>query len=96
MTKGEIVLVKSSGGEPLARIVCGEYENGVLICSEGEFTSWQDDDIEPLMVRCQWEHVYKYDKKLFQELREIAYNEECEEAKLNQLWKLANPYYERI
>jgi hypothetical protein len=92
MATGDIVLVKSLGAEPLVRRIYSEsMEETSLICTEEEYACWESDNIEPLAVACPKRKIFRYDKNLFQKMREILYNQG--QSQLEALWKLAIPYY---
>ncbi|MSP78239.1 MAG: S24 family peptidase [Dehalococcoidia bacterium] len=96
MPRGDIVLAKASGGEPIVRRVWVEEGGKIAVAHEDYYKRWQQQRVEPWTFAIDKADVFKHDDRLFQAL-EAAYKQKRKgdaagDGQLTKLWSQAKPY----
>lgn len=93
MSQLDFILCRAVGDQPLVRRVWSIVDDGVFICTHENFQLWEEQEIEPVVVKVPFSAVYKYDEQLFQQLDMVFIPAENHNAKLEKLWLNAEPYH---
>ena len=90
MAKGDVVLARASGGQPIVRRVW-EVESGqILVTLEDYYKRWQNQKVAPWTFGLEKTNVFKHDAKLFEQL-EAAFHAKHKD-QLDKLWAQAKHY----
>ena len=88
---GKEVLVRSTFGQPVVRILLGGGDGRAIICRREAFLRWQGQGVEPTGIQVPKEDIFEYDEQLFEAMK--AYDEMLDSMPegLRQLWDKAKP-----
>ncbi len=96
MTKGDIVLIRTSRGDPGIRRIWDETVTPPFVCHEEYWQRWERQDIKPICWQVDTHHLFQPDVKLQHELEDAATaaraGDEVAAARLSELWSQAKPY----
>ena len=96
MLRQEFILCRAAGNQPLVRTIWSIADDGVFICTRENFRLWEEQEIEPILVKVPINAVYEYDEQLFQQLNRAFRPGNNRNAELERLWLNAKPYHDQM
>ena len=90
MAKGDVVLIRSSKGEPGVRRIWDDSVNDPYVCLEVYWGRWERNRVEPVCSPIDKQRVYFVDENLLPQLVKAF---ESETSDLETLWSQAKPYH---
>ena len=96
MTKGDVVLIRASRGEPGVRRVWDSAPERPFVCLEEYWARWERNQIEPVCGQISRDQIFQFDARLFAALEEAyaarKFGDAESAARLEKLWTQAKPY----
>ena len=96
MQKGDIVLIRTSRGEPGIRRVWDTNHERPFVCLEEYWLRWERNQVDPICWQVPREQMYQFDATLAVALERAfaakTIGDAEAEARLGELWSRARPY----
>lgn len=96
MPRGDIVLARTSTGEPIVRRVWQEDKDQVQVVHEDYYVRWSKYKVAPWVFTLKRQNIFRHDERLFHALEQAFVSKRTgkagADAELERLWKSANPY----